>query len=277
MAEDILGLDRDDVVEWLLKTVQLPGRRDPNVLVSMRICVPILRVKPHLMQSWKQTVIAAFFTGIGVPLEDFTSDLASLWLQDDTYFKSARGLQSMVSALACLLKHMGAGDMVSEPDTVGNRPVVSCTLGHFALASCFVRAALESKAASRPRRRVGVGEGIFDLWESEVARADAVLPMDDKEHDGLRLTDGHDIRRGFVDLRGPGDAQDPDADPDHPRDDTVDPTAAAGGVGTVRGVSAGATTPAGDGGGDATADGDDDAENESAGVLSDVGGDDTAA
>lgn len=277
VAEDILGIDRDDVVQWLLKTVQLPGRRDPNVLVSMRICVPILRVKPHLMQAWKQTVLTAFFTGIGVPLEGFTCDLASLWLQDNTYFKSARGLQSMLAALACLLRQMGASDMVSDPATVGGRPVVSCTLGHFALASCFVRSALESKAAPRPRRRVGVGEGIFDLWESEVARTDAVLPMDDKEHDGLRLIDGHDIRRGFVDLRGPGDAQDPDADPGHPGDDAVDPAAAAGGSGAAVGVSGGATAPTGDGGGGATADADDEAEDDSAGVLSDVGGDDQAA
>lgn len=28
---------------------------------------------------------------------------------------------------------------------------------------------------------------------------------------GSQLIDGHDVRRGFVDLRGPGDAQNPDA------------------------------------------------------------------
>lgn len=162
VTEDVLGVDRDEALNWLLKTVQLPGRRDANVLVTMRACVPILCVKPQLMQIWKQTTVSAFFEGIGITLESMTSDLATLWLNSDTYIDSELGKPCMVGATGRLLCIMGGGDMVIEPTTVCGRPVVRCTLGHVALASCFVRSVLKGKAGLRPRRRAGVGEGIFD-------------------------------------------------------------------------------------------------------------------
>lgn len=185
VTEDVLGVDRDEALNWLLKTVQLPGRRKANVLVTMRVCAPILRVKPHLMQIWKQTTVSAFFKGIGITLESMTSDLATLWLNSDAYIDFELGKPCMVGATGRLLCMMGGGDMVTEPTTVGGRPVVRCTLGHVALASYFVRSVFEGKAGLRPRRRAGLGEGILEQWESELARLDGLLPMEDKEHDGF--------------------------------------------------------------------------------------------
>lgn len=57
-------MDLEEATEWLLSTIRLPARRDTSVLVSMRACVPILRAKPHLMQTLKEIVCCAFFTGI---------------------------------------------------------------------------------------------------------------------------------------------------------------------------------------------------------------------
>lgn len=139
IAEQILGVEREEALNWLLQTVKLPGRRDPNVLVSMRVCVPTLRVKPHMVQLWKQEVVTAFVSGISIPLEDVTDDLANLWLNDETYIRSEVGKPCLVDGLARMLRLAGGASIVSEPANVGGRPVVRCTLGHVALASCFVR------------------------------------------------------------------------------------------------------------------------------------------
>lgn len=172
-------LDRAAAKQWLLSTVQLPARRNASVLVGMRACVPILRAKPHLMQALKDLVCAAFLSGVGLNRSDVTSDLARLWLDSGAYMTSEMGLPSILAGLADMIRYLGGGPpMITEAVTVGGRPVIRCLLGHFALASCFVRSMLEAKAGLRPRRRSGLGGAIFEQWESELVRADAALPRD---------------------------------------------------------------------------------------------------
>lgn len=168
----------------------------------MRAYVPILRAKPHLMQTLKEIVCCAFFTGICQSRDNLSEDTAKLWLRNLAYMQSERGFPCLLVGLTGLLRSIGAGHMVKEASSFGGCPTIHTTAGHFSLASCFVRAALKSKAGLRSRRRSGVGEGIFDLWKAELARVDAVLPHDDETHNGLRLIDGHDVNRAVVNETG---------------------------------------------------------------------------
>ncbi|KAK1863168.1 hypothetical protein I4F81_005730 [Pyropia yezoensis] len=200
-----LDMDRSAAAQWLLSTIRLPTRRDASVLVAMRACVPILRAKPHLMQTLKEIVCSAFFAGIGQPRENLSPETSTLWLNNQAYLLSERGRPSFMTGMAGMLRHVGANDMVKEALNFGARPVIHATTGHIALGSCFVRATLESKAGVRSGRRSGVGEGIYDMWVAELARVDAVLPRDDEVHSGLRLIDGRDVNRAVVDASGNGD------------------------------------------------------------------------
>lgn len=200
-------LDRAAAKQWLLSTIQLPGRRNANVLVGMRACVPILRAKPHLMQALKDLVCTAFLVGVGLNRSDLTNDLARLWLDNGAYMTSEMGLPSLLAGLADMIRYLGGGEqMITEALTVGGRPVIRCLLGHFALASCFVRSMLEAKAGMRPRRRSGLGGAIYEQWESELARADKALPNDCEMHHCLVITDGNDPNRGILDEEGDGDS-----------------------------------------------------------------------
>lgn len=195
VTAETLGEDLEEATEWLLSTIRLPARRDTSVLVSMRACVPILRAKPHLMQTLKEIVSCAFLMGICQSRDNLSEDTAKLWLRHLTYMQSERGFPRLLVGLTGLLRSIGAGHMVKEASSFGGCPTIHITAGHFSLASCFVRAALESKARMRSRRRSGFGEAIFDLSKAELARVDAVLPHGDKTHNGLRLIDGHDVNR----------------------------------------------------------------------------------
>lgn len=196
---DVRGVDRQVARDWLLSTIRLPARRDAQVLVGMRACVPILRAKPHLMQTLKDIVCSAFLLGVGLNREDITKDLSQLWMDNNAYMNSEMGLPSTVNGLGDMIRFLGgAPQMIDEPATVGGRPVVHCLLGHFALAACFIRSMLETKAGVRPRRRSGIGNGVFDQWETELCRADAALPRDTTVHYGLQLIDGADAIRGDV-------------------------------------------------------------------------------
>lgn len=254
VGSEALGEEPEAATEWLLSTIRLPARRDTSVLVSMRACVPILRAKPHLMQTLKEIVCSAFFTGICQPRDNLSEDTAKLWLTDLAYMQSERGYPCLLVGLTGLLRNIGASHMVVEATSFGGCPTIHTTTGHFSLASCFVRAALESKAVLRSRRRSGVGEGIFDIWKAELARVDAVLPHDDAVHSGLRLIDGHDVNRAVVIETGQRGAV-PDVNDDLAYEFN-DGAVAAGGTGTGGGAASeagGSVMGSGDDGGSAAA------------------------
>lgn len=182
---DVLNKDRDSASEWLLSTIRLPTRRDASVFVSMRACVPVLRAKPHLMQTLKEIVCSAIFTGIGQPREHLFPETSTMCLNNLAYLLSERGRPSPMTGMAGMLRHVGADEMVKKAAQFGARPVIHTTTGHVALGSCFVSATLESKAGMRSGRRSGVGEGIYHMWVAGLGRIDAVLPNDDEVHAGL--------------------------------------------------------------------------------------------
>lgn len=247
---EVRDVDRPVARDWLLSTIHLPARRDAQVLVGMRACVPILRAKPHLMQTLKDIVCNAFLRGVGLNREDITNDLSRLWMDNDGYMTSELGLPSILGGLADMARFLGgAAQMIEEPVAVGGRPIIHCLLGHFALASCFVRAMLETKAGVRPRRRSGIGNGVFDQWETELCRADAALPQDTEVHNGLRLTDGADPDRGVVVHDDDGESSDADSDsgavpPGAVEDDDDDGRGNAGGASTADGSASGTAAPA---------------------------------
>lgn len=242
VVTSVRGVERDAARDWLLTTIHLPARRDAQVLVAMRACVPILRAKPHLMRTLKDIVCCAFLKGIGVNREDLTNDLSRLWMDNNAYMASEMGLPSMVGGLGDMVRFLGGGEeMIKEPATVGGRPIIHCLMGHFALACCFVRSMLGTKAGIRPRRRSGIGNGVFDQWETEMLRVDDVLPRDNEVHHGLLLKDGADPSRAFVAEVDDSDEEGADAgaavypagaveDPDEDDDDGVAAAAASGDI-----------------------------------------------
>lgn len=98
---------------------------------------------------------------------------------------------------------LGEGStMLTQPASMGGRPVIRCLLGLFDLASCSVRSMLEAKAGIPPRRHHGVGSGTYDQWEDEPARADHGLSKDNQLHNILIITDGADPERGLIEDDG---------------------------------------------------------------------------
>lgn len=205
VTQNSLGFTKEQATDWLLKSVRLPSRRDPAVLVRMRTCVPILRVKPHTTQAWKESIIPVYLSAMNVTRAAVAKPDAVQWLHNDAYFRSVLGYAGALNGTERFLVLVGAGNRVKHPTTVGGSKVIEATLGHVAVVTTMVRMFLEIKAEIRPARRGGIGEGIYDVWVSEVARLNAFLPSDSEEHNGLILVDGADPMRGM-----PGE-QDDDA------------------------------------------------------------------
>lgn len=231
VTQSSLGFTTEQATDWLLKSVRLPSRRDPAVLVRMRTCVPVLRVKPHLTQAWKESVIPVYLSAMNVTRAAVTKPDAVQWLHNDAYFRSVLGYAGALSGTERFLVLVGAGSRVKHPTTVGGSKVIEATLGHVAVVTTMVRMFLEIKAEIRPARRGGIGEGIYDVWVSEVARLNVFLPSDSEEHNGLVLVDGADPMRGM-----PGE-QDDDAlmSADEDEDDDGEEDAGASAEGAVEG------------------------------------------
>lgn len=133
---DLRGVDRQVARNCLLSTLRLNARRDAQGLVGMRACIPILRAKPHLMQTLKDIVCSAFLLGVGVNCEDITKDLSKLWMTNNSYMTSKMGLPSTVNGLGDMIRFLGgAPQMIDESATVGGGPVVHCLLRQFCAGS----------------------------------------------------------------------------------------------------------------------------------------------
>lgn len=197
VAADVLGVDKAEASDWLLGYSDLPSRKGTSALKSVRRCTPILRVKAHLLYQWKDVITAAYFASLGMSRDNITLNHALQLLHSMAYLNSVRGLPAVVSAIEALLVLLGEGARVQQPVNMGDQKIVTCSIGHVALVTAFVRVVLEVVAGLRPARGA-VGEGIHDVWVVELPLVDNVLPRDTEAHSGLRLVDGADPARAEV-------------------------------------------------------------------------------
>jgi len=194
-SQEALTLTTQLAKDFLMDFILVPTRADPTEAVSKRASVPLLRVKPHLLQALKERTIAVFLRALGLSKAEMTAVLAGKWLDLNAYMQSAMGFQAILAAVKEFFIFLGAADRIIISDSVGTTEVVECALGHFALVSCLVRSFLETVAGVRSGRRNGVGEGMVEYWVEEVGRVDSFLPCHTAVHDGLRLLDGDDVAR----------------------------------------------------------------------------------
>lgn len=156
-----------------------------------------MRGKPHVIYVWKENLASAYFDSLRVRRDMISIAEAANLLDNMGYIISVNGFPCIVLAVQTLLVVVGAGNRVEKPQTVAERSVASCTLGHEALVSSFIRVNLEVKAGLR-NANGGVREGIYSVWVEELVRVDQIFPTDTLVHDGLRLVDRDDPQRSIL-------------------------------------------------------------------------------
>lgn len=151
----LLDESKEEAVDWLLTVSPLPSRKGKSTKSSRR-CTPIMREKRHMMHTWKEAVAAAYFLAFGEVRAEILQPQALRMLANVAYFRSARGIPAVGTAVEVLLVLFGAAERIEQPRNVGDRKVVSCTLGHVALVTSFVRYILRFLLASA---RCGAASG----------------------------------------------------------------------------------------------------------------------
>lgn len=92
---------------------------------------------------------------------------------------------------------VGARNRVLPPESVGERSIISCTLGHVALVSAFVRVILEVRAGLHSTNG-GVGEGVHSVCVEELVRVNDIFLFDTDAHNGFHPVDGEDPNRAVL-------------------------------------------------------------------------------
>lgn len=109
----------------------------------------MLCIKRHIMFLWKETVESAYFKQFGVARDQLTAAQSAELLEDEGYMTSELGSPSLINGIENLLLHVNTGVRVQQPENVADVKVISCTMGHVALAAAFIRMILEVKASTR--------------------------------------------------------------------------------------------------------------------------------
>jgi len=204
-AVTALNLTPELAKDFLWDYIPVPTRGDQTEATFRRASVPLLRVKPHLVQTIKERIVLAFLRALGLTKADMTSILAGEWLNNNAYFASEMGFKAILVAIVEFFTYLGAADRITQGGSIGSGIVIDCVVGHFCMVSGLVRSYLELVAGLRTTRRSGVGEGMNEYWVSEVGRADTLLARDSEVHNGLRLLDGADAQRANFALSSDSD------------------------------------------------------------------------
>jgi len=184
--------------EWLNSFIRRTSRRNSSIFVNVRISMLILRVKPHLHQTWTDLIVSTFFSALGLDAKNLEETVAKGLLRNNAYYMTDRGRDACLDALAALFRIVGASNRVTDPANPTDGRSIRATLGHFAFVSTKVRNVLELAAGERATSRAGgVGDGHFPMWVAEVRRMDSVFPSDGALERGLQLIDGAALGRGL--------------------------------------------------------------------------------
>jgi len=197
-TETCMKLGTAKAEAWLNKFIRRASRRNASIFVNVRVSMLLLRVKPHLHQTWTELILSTYFAGLGLELKSIDEPTAKKLLDNSAYCLSGRGREACLDALAALFRAVGAASRVSEPTGLTDGRSIRATLGHFAFVSTKVRNALELAAGQRLSSRSGsVGDGHFPMWVAEVRRMDVSFPTTGKLDNGLELVDGAALERAL--------------------------------------------------------------------------------
>ncbi|KAK1858717.1 hypothetical protein I4F81_001318 [Pyropia yezoensis] len=132
----------------------------------------LLAVQPHLVEAIKKKVIAAFFVAVGLQISTVTLIQVLQWLAKNKYTASDVGHKAVRAGVKAMFAYLGVSDRELDDD-VGSRTVLNISIGHYALASCFIQHCMElavAKAYKKRTRRTGAEPGLYLLWRLELLR-----------------------------------------------------------------------------------------------------------
>ena len=197
-TESCMKLGRAKAEAWLNEFMRRASRRNSSIYVNVRISMLVLRVKPHLHQTWTDLIISTYFSALGLDTKTLDEQTAKQLLESSAYYMSLRGRSAILDALAALYLAVGASNRITEPKTPTDGRVIRATLGHCAFVSTKVRNVLELAAGQRTSSRTGaIGDGHFPMWVAEVRRMDASFPTTGDVDNGLQLIDGASLERNL--------------------------------------------------------------------------------
>jgi len=197
-AESCMKLGTAKAEAWLNEFIRRASRRNSSIFVNVRVSMLVLRVKPHLHQAWTELITNTYFAALGVDVKTLDVATAKQLMDNCAYYRTARGRDACLDALAALFRAVGAASRVSEPTGPTDGRVIRATLGHFAFVATKIRNVLELSAGTRASSRAGsVGDGHFPMWVAEVRRMDATFPRTGKADNGLELVDGAALERSL--------------------------------------------------------------------------------
>lgn len=147
----------------------------------------LLAVQPHLVEAIKKKVIAAFFVAVGLQISTVTLIQVLQWLAKNKYTASDVGHKAVRAGVKAMFAYLGVSDRELDDD-VGSRTVLNISIGHYALASCFIQHCMElavAKAYKKRTRRTGAEPGLYLLWRLELLRVHKFMEHDSNAHYGL--------------------------------------------------------------------------------------------
>lgn len=152
----------------------------------------LFAVQPHLVEAIKKKVLIAFFSAVGLDINTVTLIQVLQWLAKNKYTDSEVGRKAVRAGVKAMYLYLGVTNREHDDD-VGSGTVLGISIGHDALASCFIRHCLElavAKAYKKRTRRTGAEPGLYLHWRLELLRVDPFLERDNDAHFGLALADG---------------------------------------------------------------------------------------
>lgn len=158
----------------------------------VRADILLYAVQPHLVEALKKKVIAAFFAAVGLEIRTVTLIQVLQWLVHNKYTRSEMGRKAVRAGVKAMYAYLGVTDRERDDD-VGSGTVLGISIGHYALASCFIRHCLElavAKAYNKRTRRTGAEPGLYLHWRLELRRVHKFLEHDNEAHFGIALVDG---------------------------------------------------------------------------------------
>lgn len=163
---------------------------DPTVV---RADTLLYAVQPHLVEAIKKKVITAFFSAVALDIQTVTLIQVLQWLAKNKYSDSEVGRKAVRAGVKAMFLYLGVTNREHDDD-VGSGTVLGLSIGHYALASSFIRHCLElamAKAYNKRTRRTGAEPGLYLHWRLELLSVDPFLERGNDAHFGLALPDGH--------------------------------------------------------------------------------------
>jgi len=80
-----MKLGRAKAEAWLNEFMRRASRRNSSIYVNVRISMLVLRVKPHLHQTWTDLIINTYFSALGLDSKNLEEQTAKQLLDNSAY------------------------------------------------------------------------------------------------------------------------------------------------------------------------------------------------